>query len=413
MRGFLMNSTSSRRNFLRLGAAAVCGLSAGFSSSVHSGNFPEKSYENNPLFRKIPARFRQTDIFVSGSEGYNTYRIPALIVSKTGIILAFCEGRRDSSSDTGQIDLVLKRSVDGGKTWHPMQTVVSERDMTCGNPAPVVDRSTGTIWLLLTKNPSDTPERDILDGKGSGTRTVWVTKSTDEGATWAKPKDITRDVKEPSWTWYATGPCHGIQLKNGRLVIPCDFVHGSNHDYSESAYSHLIYSDDGGAIWKIGGIAQKGTNESTVVQTASGALYLNSRAYHKTGTRFHSWSYNNGNSLTDFGEAKELVEPVCQASIIRFTEENYYAKNRILFSNPAGTTRDHMRVRLSYDECRTWPVSKLLNEGPSAYSDLAIAPDMSILCFYERGVKNPYEKISLAQFNLEWLTDNEDSLLLK
>ncbi len=398
-----MYSDLCRRTFLKAGAAAAGGVLTNMfraTRAMGSGNRHE-------------AFFTQQDLFVSGNEGYHTFRIPAILVSRNGVILAFCEGRRDNQSDTGQIDLVLKRSADGGRTWAKLQTVVSESGMTCGNPAPVLDRRTGKIILLLTKNPADTPENDIIEGKGSGTRTVWVTESADDGASWAVPREITRDVKKPGWTWYATGPCHGIQLMNGTLVIPCDHVLGNNHDYSESAYSHLIVSDDGGKTWRLGGISQKGMNECAAVETVDGSIYLNSRAYLKTGVRHYSWSRDNGETLTDYGKADELIEPVCQASLIRFTEERFHRKNRILFSNPASTSRDHMRVRISYDECKTWSVSRLLHEGPAAYSDIAVLPDMSVLVFYERGKEHPYETISLAGFNLEWLTDNADHIELK
>ncbi|MBM3211284.1 exo-alpha-sialidase, partial [Candidatus Poribacteria bacterium] len=195
--------------------------------------------------------YKETKIFISDKDGYNTYRIPALIVSKKGTILAFCEGRKNSSSDSGDIDIVLKRSFDNGITWGTMELVADCGIDTIGNPAPVVDRDTGTIWLLLTQNLAAGPESMIIEGKAP--RTVWVTYSQDDGNSWAEPKEITGDVKDPSWTWYATGPCHGIQLNNGRMVIPCDHVAGTNPKYAESAHSHVIYSHDHGKTWEIGG----------------------------------------------------------------------------------------------------------------------------------------------------------------
>ena len=169
---------------------------------------------------------KQTDLFVSGYGVYHTYRIPALVVSTKKTILAFCEGRKYGSGDAGKIDIVLKRSLDGGITWKEMQIIVADGDMTCGNPCPVVDQETGTIWLPFCKNLGDVGEGKIIEGKGP--RTVWVTKSSDDGATWSKPVEITAEVKDPSWTWYATGPGHGIQLKSGRLVIPCDHITGKH-----------------------------------------------------------------------------------------------------------------------------------------------------------------------------------------
>jgi sialidase-1 len=352
--------------------------------------------------------YNQTKLFVSGEDGYHTYRIPALIVSGKGTILAFCEGRKNSRSDSGDIDIVLKRSFDNGRTWQHKQVIADNGTDTVGNPAPVVDRSTGTIWLLLTQNLAAGPERMIIEGKAP--RTAWITKSDDDGATWAEPEEITADVKDPFWTWYATGPCHGIQLRNGRLVIPCDHVAGTNPNYAESAHSHVIYSDDHGKSWKIGGITQPGTNESVIVQTVDGSLYLNCRNYVGEKRRAYAWSNDNGETFSQSGWDETLVEPVCQASMIRYTDTDSHDKNRVLFSNPASTQRERMTVRISYDECKTWDAGKVLHAGPSAYSDLCIAPDMSICCLYERGESNAYETITFAQFDLEWLTDGADRL---
>jgi len=139
----------------------------------------------------------QAAVFTSGQEGYHTFRIPSVIVAPKGSVLAFCEGRKAGRGDAGDIDLVLKRSGDGGKTWGPLQVVWDDADNTCGNPCPVVDARTGTIWLLLTHNLGSDTEAKIINGTSKGSRTVWVTKSTDDGATWTKPIEITKDVKKP------------------------------------------------------------------------------------------------------------------------------------------------------------------------------------------------------------------------
>src|SRR5579885_941079 len=158
----------------------------------------------------------QKPVFVAGKDGYHTYRIPSLLVTKKGTLLAFCEGRKSSSSDSGDIDLLLRRSFDGGKTWGKTQVVWDDGANTCGNPCPVLDARTGTVWLLLTHNLGSDTEAQIVSRTGKGTRTVWVTRSDDDGATWARPVEITRAVKRPDWTWYATGPGVGIQTKSGR-----------------------------------------------------------------------------------------------------------------------------------------------------------------------------------------------------
>jgi len=246
--------------------------------------------------------------------------------------------------------------------------------------------------------------------RGEAPRTIWITKSTDDGETWTEPKEITKDVKDTLWTWYATGPGHGIQLKNVRMVIPCDHVVGKNFNHQDRCYSHIIYSDDHGISWKIGGIIDEGTNECTVVQTVDDSLYINCRSYYGKKKRVYARSSDNGNTFSKLAWDNVLIDPICQASLVRFTDEDNYGKNRVLFSNPASTKREKLTIRVSYDECKTWVVSKMLNKGPSAYSDLAIAPNMTICCFYERGEEHPYEKLTFAQFTIEWLTDNADKI---
>src|SRR5215212_7644444 len=134
----------------------------------------------------------RTDVFVAGADGYHTYRIPSVIVTPKGTVLAFCEGRKAGRGDAGNIDLLLRRSTDGGKTWGKAQVVWDDGDNTCGNPCPVVDAKTGTVWLLLTHNFGKDTQSKIVAGTGQGTRTVWVTRSTDDGATWAAPIEITK-----------------------------------------------------------------------------------------------------------------------------------------------------------------------------------------------------------------------------
>ena len=345
----------------------------------------------------------QVDVFTAGTDGYHTFRIPAVIVSKKGTLLAFCEGRKNNRSDTGNIDLVLKRSFDGGKTWQPMQVVADFGPDTIGNPCPVVDRNTGTIWLPLTKNLGHETQKQIEAGESKENRTVWIAKSTDDGATWAKPIEITEAVRDPNWTWYATGPGCSIQLQSGRLVVPCDFRERG----TKALGSHVIYSDDAGRNWKIGGVIKPNVNECQIVERADGSLMMNMRSYHGKNRRAVAISKDRG--LT-FGEVKldeTLIEPVCQASFLRYSLAKE-GKNRLLFSNPASTKREKMTVRLSYDEGETWPVSKLLYGGPSAYSALVVLPDRTIGCLYEQGTKSAYETIRFARFNLEWLTDGKD-----
>ncbi|MBO0800192.1 MAG: exo-alpha-sialidase, partial [Blastocatellia bacterium] len=218
------------------------------------------------------------DVFEAGQDGYHTYRIPSLIVSPKGTLIAVCEGRKDGRGDSGDIDLVMKRSFDNGATWSQLQLIDDDGENTTGNPTMVVDRKTGVIWLLITRNPGNYKESEIVDGLSSGSRTVWVLKSGDDGATWSKPVEITQSVKKRDWTWYATGPGIGIQLKSGRLVIPCNHTEAG----TKVSSSHVIYSDDHGATWKLGGSAGADTNESQVIERADGTLLLNMRNQRKT-----------------------------------------------------------------------------------------------------------------------------------
>jgi sialidase-1 len=146
------------------------------------------------------------------------------------------------------------------------------------------------------------------------------------------------------------------------------------------------------------------------VQTANGSVYLNMRSYHGRNRRACAWSRDGRETWSEAKLDEALVEPVCQASAIRFTDERRHDRNRVLFSNPGGTKREKMTIRISYDECGTWNAGKVLHEGPAAYSDLCIAPDMTICCLFEQGKKHPYEKITFARFSLEWLTDGKDHL---
>ena len=341
------------------------------------------------------ADVEEQTLFQIGDGGYHTYRIPSLIVTKSGIVLAFCEGRKNGRGDTGDIDLALRRSTDGGKSWGKTQIVWDEADNTCGNPCPVIDQKSGTIWLLMTHNLREDTEAKIIAGKSKGNRTVWITKSTDDGATWSKPVEITKDVKKPEWSWYATGPGVGIQLKSGRLVIPCD----NKTDGGKLRQSHVIYSDDAGKTWTIGGVVGPGCNESQAVELSDGKLMLNMRSYERNKLRLTATSTDGGETFTKPVEDSTLIEPVCQASILRYPG----GKGGILFSNPASPKRERMTVRLSTDDAKTWPHARVLFDGPAAYSCLTVFPDGAIGCLYERGDKGPYERIMLARFSREWL----------
>ena len=349
---------------------------------------------------------QQHDLFISGQDGYHTYRIPALIVSSNGTLLAFCEGRKNSASDTGDIDLLLKRSTDGGQTWGPLQVIWNDSTNTCGNPCPVLDRHTGTLWLLMTHNAGDMSESRITRQLQFATRTVWISKSDDNGQTWDAPSEITAAVKDPSWGWYATGPGVGLQIERGphrgRLVIPCD------HSYHRPAVdgagkqpdggSHVIDSDDHGRTWKLGGAVRPNLNECQVVELVEppGGLLLNMRNYARGTRRGHATSSDGGLSWTSPQTQPELIEPRCQASILRYSWPEGTNRGLLLFANPAALRRTNLTIRASYDDGKTWPLARTLQPQAAAYSCLTRLPDDRIGCLYERGDTNAYQKITLA-----------------
>jgi sialidase-1 len=242
-------------------------------------------------------------------------------------------------------------------------------------------------------------ESEIINGQSKDTRRVFVLSSSDDGKTWSTPKEITSSTKEPNWTWYATGPCHGIQLKNskykGRLVVPCDHIETATKKY----YSHIIYSDDHGNSWKLGGTTPSHqVNECTVAEFNNGKLILNMRNYdyiHKN--RKISLSSNGGESWGNLFSDSMLVEPICQASLLAIN-----GGKTLYFSNPSSKiSRSNMQLKVSFNEGRSWEVETILFAGPAAYSDLAQISNGSIACLFEAGWKNPYEGIVFKIVPLE------------
>jgi sialidase-1 len=348
---------------------------------------------------------RFTEVYQAGEAGFHTFRIPSLLTAGNGTLLAFAEARREGAADAGDIDLVLKRSVDGGVSWSALRVVGDDGANTVGNPCPVVDRTTGTIWLLTTRNRGSDRERDIIAGTSQGTRTVWVQKSTDDGGTWSAAVEITASVKPAGWTWYATGPGIGIQTRAGRLVIPAN--HAEKHAESGTGVhrSHIVYSDDGGAHWTLGGSADAGTNESQVVELSDGRLLLNMRNHppKADNARLVAISHDGGRTLSAAVPDWTLIEPPAQASLIAL------GKRQLVFANPASTKRERLTVRLSEDDGETWPIARVVHEGPAAYSSLAALPDGSIGLLFERGDRSPYERITFARLTRDWLAVGQAS----
>jgi sialidase-1 len=349
----------------------------------------------------------QTDIFVSGQGGYHTYRIPAIVCTQRGTLLAFCEGRKNNGSDTGDIDLLIRRSSDNGTTWADAEVVWDDGANTCGNPCPVVDRDTGVIWLPLTWNSGQTHEREIAPGFGTDSRRVFMTSSKDDGKTWAEPREITSETKDKSWSWYATGPGAGIQIERGpqrgRLIIPCD--HKMPAEAPADYFAHVIYSDDHGKTWQLGGSTPNGQeNECEVVELTDGRLMLNMRNYDRSvHARQIAFSGDGGLTWQDQRHDQTLIEPICQASIRRFRWPQGNEPGMILFSNPASPkSRKNMTIRASLDDGKSWPFARQIHARGSAYSCLVVLPDGQVGCLYEA---DGYKRIVLAVCGHDWLLD--------
>lgn len=346
---------------------------------------------------------RSTDVFVSGEDGYPTYRIPALLRTGSGTLLAFAEARQ--GGDRGPTDTVVKRSTDGGRTWSDQRVVYSDGDRTIGNPTPVLDRTTGTIHLPLVRE-----YRDVL-----------MTRSTDEGRTWSEPTEITGSVKRDDWGYYATGPGVGIQLARGahegRLLIPAThwtylWEEGEQLPSDNVRYDHAFYSDDGGETWQLGGTVGPHVDEPQAIELPDGRVSFNMRNYRDARDgRAVATSDDGGDSWSEIGFDETLVTPRCQASIIRYSWPES-GRSRVLFANPAHErNRVDLTVRLSYDEGDSWSHSKRLHDGPSAYSCLSVLSDGSVGCLFERGSEgtDPYQRLTFRRFTIEWLTDGADA----
>ncbi len=382
-------------------------------------------------------RLDKQDVFVAGQGGYPSYRIPALLMAPGGSLLAVCEARK-TRGDWAAIDIVLRRSGDGGETWsearemsevdgphqkNPValkQKLADPSAVTNNNPLLIADHQTGAVHFLFCQEYMR----------------CFYRRSDDDGQTFSEPVEIT-SAFEPfrdqyDWKVLATGPGHGVQLGGGRLVVPVWLSTATGGNAHRPSVIATIYSDDHGATWQCGDIVTGETDplvnpsESVAVELADGRVLLNMRSESTRNRRAIATSPDGATGWSRPVFDDGLAEPICMASMCRLSTASDGGKNRILFSNPdnlerkkgkaePGKSRDrkNLTVKLSYDGCKSWPVSKTIEAGPSAYSDLAVGPDGTIYCLFERadpGTKYPGPSQVLARFNLEWLSDGRDSL---
>lgn len=361
------------------------------------------------------ASFEQQVLFKASQDpGYACFRIPAVVKTTKGTLLAFAEGRTNDCSDAGDIDIVLKRSTDGGRTWGPLQVIDEGAGDTHGNPAPIVDRGTGRIVLAETYNTGRT------DGGNCAVpcdRTPHMQHSDDDGLTWSEPRDLSDQILPAHWnSWYATGPVHGIQLTRGkhpgRLVFA---VNTETWDGSRVSANHaaLIVSDDGSDHWRIGAtdswpIADDGTfrqkpSEMTVTERADGTVLVSGREQDGTdlGHRTQAFSTDGGDSFTSrFKALPDLYTPQVQGSTLRLGD-------RILLACPGDPDRRRtMMIRSSYDNGRTWDSvdrGTVVTTDWSGYSDLVGIGAGTAGLLYEGGAVDARDEIRFARFTEDWL----------
>lgn len=332
------------------------------------------------------SEFTHMTVFRNGEGGYGVYRIPALLTLPDNRVLAFCEGR-PTMSDAGRIDTVVRISDDGGRTFGDIRVAAHIDGFTAGNPCPVYDPARNRVLLVFTGNAAAAHEKDILRGRAPQ-RQVFLIYSDDGGETWSTPRDISAMATRPDWTWYATGPCHAVRMRSGRIVVPCNHGLLSMNDEPTVYVGHCIYSDDGGETWRISADIGPHTNENTAAEMR-GSLYVNLRSYAGRHCRASAVSYDGGRTFSAPVLKPELVESVCQGSLLSVTRGG---TERLLFCNPADAySRRNLTLRESFDG-NLWRTVCVITPGDAAYCDLCELPD-GIGVLYET---DGYTRLALA-----------------
>lgn len=350
----------------------------------------------------------------ANQDGVHTYRIPAMVTSNKSTLLAVYDVRRDKSSDLqGDIDVGLSRSTDGGETWEPMKIIMNMGEWGgrpvdengIGDPAILVDRNTGTIWvaaLWIHGYPGTPAWNSSQQGMmPHETGQFMLVKSEDDGQTWSDPVNITDQIKQPEWHLLLMGPGNGITMSNGTLVFAAQYK-----DQNNMPWSTIVYSRDGGDTWTISEPVRSNTTEAQVVELENGKLMINMRD-NRGGARSVYTTTDMGETWSEHPSSREaLQEPVSMASIIKSNPEGSgYAHNFLLFSNPNSTaSRVNMTIKLSRDLGETWPSNYqiLLNENRGyGYSSLTMVNENTVGILYE-GVRDLYfQKIRLDELLMQ------------
>ena len=361
-------------------------------------------------------------VFISGTEGYKSYRIPAIIMLPNHQLLAFCEGRVKGSGDFGDINIVLKHSSDKGHTWSHLQTIVDTDSLQAGNPAPVVDLADpafpqGRIFLFY--NTGNNHEGEVR--KGKGLREVWYKTSVDGGITWGEAANITTQVHRPNqpltnpgynfsedWRSYANTPGHALQLSRGRykgrIYVAANHSAGDPRPGAGDYFAHGFYTDDHGKTFHVSEtVNMPGSNESTAAEISDNGILMNSR--NQKGdirARLVSRSTDGGQTWNSIRFDKNLPDPVCEGSMLNIGIKN--RKHMLAFCNAADTLkRDNLTLRISVDEGITWRKYILIDKSEddkgkdfTAYSDIVMLNKKEIGVFYE---KDNYAQIVFTIIN--------------
>lgn len=333
----------------------------------------------------------------------HTFRIPSLVTTKNGTLLAIGDGRLDSHADVpNRINFYIKRSTDNGTTWG--ESIIISNIEYGGDACTVVDKTTGRIFIFYAYSQN----KNIFGSNGNPNSDNCLKSkyiySDDDGLTWSDPVDLTSDLYKPGDNSYWASGGTGIQLRNSTLVIPIAIVR------SGIIYGGILYSTDHGNSWN-----RSQTNsfakfdENTILELNDGRIMVNARNHYGTTTRLITYTSDLGTTWEPYFFDNTLIDPICQGNIMRYTStRNGYDKDRILFSNPGNTSsRVDGTLRISYDEGQTWAYSKLYQEGDSNYSCITILPDGKIGILYEVN----HSLLRFKRFNLKDLTDNTDTFV--